>query len=104
MRIWMSDDAVDPPCCRNRCLFSLCLTCYFIVTQHLLTCYHCPPLYSSYSSFCSQTLSNLADAQVALGEAALAAGQAAEGQAAFESALQSYQASCALNDSASGEW
>lgn len=49
-----------------------------------------------------QTLSNLADAQVALGEAALAAGQPAEGQAAFEAALQSYQASCALSNSANG--
>jgi hypothetical protein len=49
-----------------------------------------------------QTLSNLADAQVALGEAALAAGQPSEGQAAFEAALQSYQASCALSDSANG--
>lgn len=50
-----------------------------------------------------QTLGNLADAQVALGEAALQAGRAAEGQAAFEAALQGYQASCAVSDSANGE-
>jgi hypothetical protein len=40
---------------------------------------------------------------VALGEAALAAGQPGAGQAAFEAALAAYQASCNHSDSAKGD-
>jgi hypothetical protein len=50
-----------------------------------------------------QTLSNLGDALVAQGEAALQAGQPDAGQAAFASALEAYQASCALSDSSAGD-
>lgn len=50
-----------------------------------------------------QTLSNLGDAQVALGEATIQEGQVGQGQVAFEEAIRSYQASCALSDSAHGE-
>jgi hypothetical protein len=50
-----------------------------------------------------QTLSNLGDALVAQGEAALQAGQPNAGQAVFASALEAYQASCALSDSSAGD-
>lgn len=47
--------------------------------------------------------SNLGDAQVALGEAALQVGLQEAGQAAFAAALEAYQASCTLSDSANGK-
>jgi hypothetical protein len=50
-----------------------------------------------------QTLSNLGDALVAQGEAALQAAQPDAGQAAFAAALECYQASCALSDSSAGD-
>lgn len=63
----------------------------------------CLVMLSCYYPVTLQTLSNLADAQVSLGEAALLLGQPAAGQSAFEAAVQAYQASCALSDSANGE-
>lgn len=50
-----------------------------------------------------QTLSNLGDALVSQGEALLESGQSSAGQAAFSSALESYQASCSLSDSSAGD-
>jgi hypothetical protein len=50
-----------------------------------------------------QTLSNLGDALVSQGEAALQLNQPDAGQAAFASALECYQASCSLSDSSAGD-
>jgi hypothetical protein len=69
----------------------------------LSTHHNCLPVLPCPHPVTLQTLSNLADAQVSLGEAALLLGQPAAGEAAFEGAVQAYQASCALSDSANGE-
>jgi hypothetical protein len=50
-----------------------------------------------------QTLSNLGDALVQQGEAAIAVGNAELGQHCFQSALSSYEASCSQTDSGQGD-
>lgn len=50
-----------------------------------------------------QTLGNMADAYVKLGEAACKAGAGGAGQEAFQAAEGAYEAACSLCDSASGD-